>query len=95
MTWLRQRWLPLVVLAAAMVTLIGSIAVTVTAGRDNGWGPGGMGMMASAVRGDGAVGSLAAAGQAADRYGRLNDEGAVDHVHAAGEPERADPIRAQ
>jgi len=67
MTWLRRRWLPLLVLVAATVALVGSIAVTVT--HDRGWWPGSVGMMGQAVRGDGPVRTLTDAQQAADRYG--------------------------
>ena len=65
---LRHRLLPLLVLAAAAVALIGSVTVAVTASRDRGWWPGGIGMMGQAVRGDGPVRTLTDAQQAADRY---------------------------
>jgi len=68
MMWLRRRWLPLLVLVAATVTLVGSIAVTAT--HDRGWWPGSVGMMGQAVRGDGPVRTLTDAQQAADRYGQ-------------------------
>jgi hypothetical protein len=68
MTWLRHRWLPLLILVAATATLIGSIAVT--ASRDGGGWPAGMGMMGPAVRGDGPVRSLDDAQRAADRFGQ-------------------------
>jgi hypothetical protein len=66
MTWLRRRWLPLLVLVAATVTLVGSVAVT--AGRDSGWWPGRAGMMGTVARGQGPVRTLTDAQQAADRY---------------------------
>jgi hypothetical protein len=68
MTWLRRRWLPLLVLCAATVTLVGSIAVTVS--QDRGWWPGGFGMMGSVAGGDGPVATLTDAQQAANRYGQ-------------------------
>jgi hypothetical protein len=68
MTWLRQRWFPLVVLVAAMAALVGSIAVTES--RENGFGPSHLGMMGVTARGDGPVDSLDAAQRAADRYGQ-------------------------
>jgi len=71
MTWLRHRWLPLLVLIAATATLVGSIAVT--ASRDSGWWPGGIRMMGPAVRGAGPVRGLADAQRAADRYGQRWD----------------------
>lgn len=68
MTWVRRRWLPLLVLIAAMVVLVGSIAVTAGGGR-GGW-PFYSGMMGQSVRVDGPVRTLTDAQHAADRYGQ-------------------------
>lgn len=75
MTWLRHRWLPLIVLVAAVGLLIGSIVWMAGAG----WGPnmmglggpGGMmgpGMMGMAIAGDGPVRDLDGAERAANRF---------------------------
>jgi hypothetical protein len=66
MTWLRPRWLPLLVLVAAMVALVGSIAVTVS--RVGGGAM--MGMMGWPVSVDGSARTLTDAQHAADRYGQ-------------------------
>jgi hypothetical protein len=65
MTWLRRRWLPLAVLVAATATLAASIAWAV---RSTAWSPV-VGMMGTAVPGNGPVRSLAAADRAAARFG--------------------------
>jgi hypothetical protein len=67
MTWLRQRWLPLLVLIVASTALIGSIAWT--AGRGGGW-PTGVPMMGPALRGNAPITSFADAQAAADRFGQ-------------------------
>lgn len=74
MTWVRRRWLPLVVLLGALGLLIASIAWT--SGAGGGWGPNGsmmgpgggvMGSPRMGIAGDGPVDDIDGARRAADR----------------------------
>ncbi len=68
MTLLRDRWLPLTVLVAALVGLVGSLAWVTGAASTGGPPMGSAAVMGPVLRGDGPVTDVAGAERAADRF---------------------------